>query len=73
MNDRVKYLDIEAGKLTPEERFELVERILANAHSVDPANDAAWQSEARDRLEGWRRGELASRPLDDALAKHAKR
>ena len=72
MNDRIKTLDMEARQLTPEERFELVEKILTRVHQIDPEKDAAWAREAKDRLDAWRSGELPSRPIDDALAKHRK-
>jgi Putative addiction module component len=71
MNDRVKTLGIEARKLSTEERFELVESILATIHKPDGSIDAAWKHETRDRLEAWRRGELKSRPVLDVLGTHA--
>jgi putative addiction module component (TIGR02574 family) len=72
MNDRVKSLSLEARKLTADERFELVEAILASVHEPDSAIDAAWAREAKDRLDAWRRGELSSRSAEDVFAKHLK-
>ena len=72
MNDRVKTLGLEARKLSADERFELVDNILASLHETDPAIDAAWAREAKDRLEAWRRGELKSRPAADVFAKYSK-
>jgi putative addiction module component (TIGR02574 family) len=72
MNDRIKSLSIEARKLTADERFELVDDILASVHEPDPSIDAAWAREAKDRLEAWRRGELGSRPAEEVFAKHLK-
>ena len=73
MNDRVKTLGLEARKLSADERFELVDNILASLHEPDPAIDAAWALEAKDRLEAWRRGELKSRPAADVFAKYSSR
>lgn len=72
MNDRVKTLGLEARKLTADERFELVDEILASLHEPDPAIDAAWAREAKDRLQAWRRGELTSWPAADVFAKYLK-
>lgn len=72
MNDRVRLLGSEARKLTPEERFELVEEIFASLGQPEPEIEAAWISEAKDRLDAWRKGELPSRPLADVLGKYEK-
>jgi putative addiction module component (TIGR02574 family) len=72
MNARVKNLELEARKLTVDDRFELVEHILASIDVVDPGIDDAWAKEAQDRLAAWRAGELKSRPAADVFAKYQK-
>ena len=58
----------EALDLSPIERAELVEQILA---SFDfPARkdiDAAWAQEAEDRIDAYERGEIGSSPSDEVL------
>ncbi len=72
MNARVRSLGQEARSLSAKERCELVDDILTSLDVPDPAIDAAWAAEAHDRLEAWRRGELASVPADDVFAKYQK-
>lgn len=62
-----------ALKLTPTERAELVERILA---SITPGNLAAEQAqsaEAAERVAAYRRGEIDACDLDEALARYKER
>jgi hypothetical protein len=74
MNERVKRLTEEIRKLPPEEQADLFDELLVLTYrEPDPEVDKAWAEEAKDRLEAWRRGELASRPAADVLAKHLKR
>ncbi len=74
MNERVKRLTEEIRKLPPEEQADLIDELLVLTYrEPDPEVDKAWAEEAKDRLEAWRRGELASRPAADVLAKHLKR
>lgn len=49
-----------AAKLTPSDRLQLVETILATLDQPDPEISAAWTAEAEDRLAAYRRGELAA-------------
>ncbi len=49
-----------AAKLTPSDRLQLVETILATLDRPDPEISAAWSAEAEERLEAFRRGELAA-------------
>jgi putative addiction module component (TIGR02574 family) len=72
MNERVKRLTEEASRLSPDERAEIVEGIMQSLDPVDPSIDAAWTTEARDRLEAYRRGEIQAVDLDDFLAKRMK-
>ena len=68
MNERVKRLAGEAALLTATERAELIDEIMQSLDAPEPANDAAWAREAADRLEAFRRGEIDSVGLDEALA-----
>lgn len=72
MNASVKTLEIEARKLTIDDRFELVEHILASIDATDPAIDEAWAAEAKDRLAAWRTGAMPSRQATDVFAKYIK-
>lgn len=49
-----------AAKLTPSDRLQLVETILATLDQPDPEIGAAWTAEAEDRLAAYRRGDLAA-------------
>lgn len=70
MNAILKHLTEEARKLTPEERIELVEEVLATLGSTNSENDRAWATEANDRYEAYKRGEVTARSLEKILAKH---
>jgi putative addiction module component (TIGR02574 family) len=50
----------QAAKLPPSERLQLIETILATLDKPDPDIEAAWATEAEDRLSAYRRGELAA-------------
>ncbi len=69
MNDRVKTLGIEARKLSPDERFELVEDILASMGEPAPHHDQAWLAEIEDRIAAVERGEALFIPVEDVFAK----
>jgi putative addiction module component (TIGR02574 family) len=47
-----------AAKLSPSERLQLVETILATLDKPDPEMAAAWANEAEDRLAAYKRGEI---------------
>lgn len=49
-----------AAKLSPSDRLQLVESILATLDKPDPEISAAWAAEAAERLAAYRRGELAA-------------
>lgn len=60
MNKRVAAIVEEARKLTPEERWELVDRLLAESEASEgtPAEiDAAWIEECERRVAAHERGE----------------
>jgi putative addiction module component (TIGR02574 family) len=58
MSEAVKKLGIEAAKLLPQERMELVDEILASLDRPDERLDRLWAKEAEDRLAAYRRGEI---------------
>ena len=60
----------QAAQLTPEERIQMVERILNSLDQPDVALDALWASEANNRLAAYRRGEIKAAGLPDVLAKY---
>ena len=68
MNKRIETLSAEAQTLTPEERLELVERILASVAPSRPAIDAAWAAEAAERMAAYDRGEVETFDADEVLA-----
>jgi putative addiction module component (TIGR02574 family) len=67
---KAKNLSAQARKLSPEERLELVEDILASLDEPDPAIDRLWAKEAEERLAAYRRGEIKAVPLQEVLAKY---
>lgn len=58
----------EALALAPQERAELVERLLATFQSApDPHLDELWAREAEDRLDAYERGELKAVPAEEVF------
>jgi len=70
MTDATKTLSIQARKLSPSERLQLVDDILASLDEPDPNIDRLWAKEAEDRLAAYRRGEIKAIPLGQVLAKY---
>jgi len=70
MSEATKKLSIEAAKLLPEERIELVDEILASLDQPDERIDRLWAKEAEDRLVAYRRGEIKAVDLEEVLAKY---
>jgi len=70
MSDTTKALSIQARKLSPSERLQLVDDILASLDEPDPNIDRLWAKEAEDRLAAYRRGEIKAIPLEQVLAKY---
>ena len=70
MTDAAKKISTQARKLSPEERLELVDDLLASLDEVDPAIDSLWAREAEERLAAYRRGEIEAVPLQEVLAKY---
>jgi putative addiction module component (TIGR02574 family) len=70
MANTAKQLSAEAYMLSPVERIELVDNILASLDKPDSEIDALWVKEAEDRLSAWRSGEIEAVDLDQVLAKY---
>ena len=69
MNEKVRALSIEARKLTPTERAELIDELMASLNQPDPAIEALWSKEAEDRLTAYDRGEMLTYDIDQIIAK----
>lgn len=64
----------EALALTPQERAELVEQLLATFQSPPDAHiDELWTREAEDRLAAYDRGELKSVPAEEVFSRIKQR
>ena len=70
MTEAAKTLSDQARRLSPAERIELVDDILASLDEPDPNIDRLWAKEAEDRLAAYRRGEIKAIPLEQVLAKY---
>lgn len=70
MTTTAEALSAQAAKLPPEQRMEVVERILDSLDEPDAAIDALWAKEADDRLAAYRRGELKAVGLSEVIAKY---
>jgi len=68
MTDAAKQLSAQARNLSPSERLELVDDLLASLDEIDPKIDGLWAKEAEDRLAAYRRGELKAVPLETVAA-----
>ena len=70
MSQAAEALSAQVTQLPPEERLEVVERILDSLDQPDAALDALWAKEADDRLAAYRRGEIKAVALSDVIAKY---
>lgn len=57
-------------QLPPEERMQVVERILDSLDEPDASLDALWAKEADSRLTAYRRGEVRAVTLSEVIAKY---
>lgn len=73
MTEALQTLSSPAKQLKPTERLELVEQLLDSLDTPDAGIDGQWSEEAEDRLAAWRRGEIRAIPLDEVLARYARR
>ena len=60
----------QAKALPPAAQVALVEALQDELDRPDPAVDAAWAAEARDRLVAYRQGRIKAIPLEQVLARH---
>jgi putative addiction module component (TIGR02574 family) len=70
MTEGAKELSAKARKLSPAERLELVDDLLASLDEPDAQIDRLWAKEAEERLAAYRRGEIKAVPLQEVLAKY---
>ena len=70
MTEATKALSVEARKLSPAERIDLVDEILSSLDEPDSNIDRLWAKEAEERLAAYRRGEIRAIPLEEVLAKY---
>ena len=70
MSQAAEASSAQVAKLPPEERLEVVERILDSAGEPDATLDALWAREADDRLAAYSCGEIKAVPLPDVIAKY---
>ena len=70
MSQAAEALTAQVANLPPEERMEVVERILDSLDQPDAALDTLWAKEAGDRLAAYRRGEIKAMALSDVIAKY---
>ena len=68
MNALAKNLIAEAKKLTPVERIELIDEVLATLEPDQAEVDRLWVIEVNDRLEAFKRGEITARDAREVLA-----
>ena len=60
----------QALALSPEDRAEVLERLLASFQiPPDPDLDQLWANEAEDRLDAYDRGELCAVPAEEVFAR----
>lgn len=57
----------QALQLTPEQRFQLAEKILHSLDQPDPAVDAVWIAEAERRLAAHRAGKVKGTAAEDVF------
>lgn len=62
-------LSAQVVQLPPEERMQVVERILDSLDEPDASLDALWAEEADKRLTAYRRGEVRAVALSEVIAK----
>jgi putative addiction module component (TIGR02574 family) len=61
---------VDALKLSPLERAELIERLLASFSFPDRrAIDERWAAEAEERIDAYERGEIKSKPASEVFAR----
>lgn len=70
MTKHGKQILVEALKLPPTERAELIENLLSSFEFQPRKSvDALWAKEAEDRIDAFERGEIESKPAADVFAR----
>jgi putative addiction module component (TIGR02574 family) len=70
MSPQADQVLLDALKLSPVERAELIERLLASFSFPDrKAIDELWAAEAEDRIDAYERGEIKSRTAAEVFAR----
>jgi putative addiction module component (TIGR02574 family) len=70
MPPQVDRILLDALKLSPVERAELIEKLLASFSFPDrKAIDELWGAEAEDRIDAYERGEIGSKPSAEVFAR----
>ncbi|MFH1833602.1 MAG: addiction module protein [bacterium] len=70
MSPQADQVLLDALKLSPMERAELIEKLLASFPFPDRAAiDERWATEAEDRLDAFERGEIKSRPASEVFSR----
>jgi putative addiction module component (TIGR02574 family) len=70
MNTATKAIVEQAAKLSANEKFELIDALLATVDKPDAENDTLWAAEAESRLSAYQKGELQALDLNQVLAKY---
>lgn len=70
MSQTAEALSAQVAKLPPEERMEVIERILDSLDQPDATLDTLWANEAEDRLSAYQRGEIKALALSEVIAKY---
>jgi len=70
MTHTAETLCAQVVQLPPEERMQIVERILDSLDEPDASLDALWAKEADRRLAAYRRGEIRAVTLSEVIAKY---
>jgi putative addiction module component (TIGR02574 family) len=70
MTHTAETLCAQVVQLPPEERMQVVERILDSLDEPDASLDALWAKEADGRLTAYRRGEIRAVTLSEVIAKY---
>lgn len=73
MSDRIKDLSLEARKLPPAERAELIDNLISSLDEPDALIDAAWAEEAERRLRLIDSGEMPTIGAAEVMAELRQR
>ena len=70
MSPQANQVLLDALRLSPLERAELIEKILVSFSFPDRgAIDERWAAEAEDRIDAYERGEIQSKPASEVFAR----